>query len=120
MYAPTKQEKIILDKTTRMKQKRYQKTISVIGLGYVGLMIAAAFAKSDSIIGFDVNLNRIAALKNGYDVNGELSTRELQQVNIQYTSHPEDLRTANFHIIAVPTPLDHTKHPDLSILLNAS
>jgi UDP-N-acetyl-D-galactosamine dehydrogenase len=94
--------------------------ISVTGLGYVGLMIANAFAKKGKVIGLDKSKIRIKELKRGYDRNGEITASELKQNNIQYTTNPHELKKANFHIIAVPTPIDSNHHPDLSILLSAS
>lgn len=94
--------------------------ISVTGLGYVGLMIAAEFAKKGKVIGFDINKDRIASLQRGDDINKELSAEVLASTKIEYTTNLSDIEKADFHIIAVPTPLDSTKGPDLSILLAAS
>lgn len=98
-----------------------RRLISVTGLGYVGLTIAAAFAHQyGRVIGFDISTKRINELKKGIDRNGEMSEDEMAKTKIQYTTNPEDLKKANFHIVAVPTPLDKDKQPDLSILLAAS
>lgn len=107
-------------KQSSQEQSITERKISVTGLGYVGLMIAAAFAKVNPIIGFDISLKRIEALRSGHDINNELAPFELKDIKIQYTSTPDDLNNANFHIIAVPTPLNEHNEPDLSILLQAS
>jgi len=94
--------------------------ISVIGLGYVGLPLAVAFGRKIEVIGFDVNGKRINDLKQYKDETGEVSAEELKNTGVFFTSNPEDLKKANFHIVAVPTPVDNAKRPDLTILLSAS
>jgi len=94
--------------------------ISVIGLGYVGLPVAVAFANQSYVIGFDINLERIDELTNGIDRTKEISKRELERADILFTSEPEDIKQADFHIIAVPTPIDAVKHPNLEPVLNAT
>jgi len=98
------------------------KTISVIGLGYVGLPLAVAFAKKYKVIGFDINNERIKELKEGYDRTLEVENEKLEEVkeNIKYTSNLEDLKEASIHIITVPTPIDKHKNPDLRPLVMAS
>ena len=98
------------------------KKISIIGLGYVGLPLAVAFAKKYKVIGFDINNKRIEELKNSYDRTLEVSKEELEEVkdNIKYTSNLEDLKEANIHIVTVPTPIDKYKNPDLRPLIMAS
>lgn len=100
-----------------MKEK---KVISIIGLGYVGLPLAVAFAKKYKVIGFDINKKRIEELKKGYDRTREVSEKELKSVNIKYTSDINDLKEANIHIITVPTPIDKHKNPDLRPLIEAT
>lgn len=90
--------------------------MAVIGLGYVGLPAAVAFASHFSVIGFDTNLKRIQALQNAEDVTGELSKEKLQNPQLTFTHDPNDLKGANFFIIAVPTPLDANNETDLSAL----
>lgn len=97
-----------------------QPIISVVGLGYVGLTTAVAFSSIKKVIAFDINTKRITELKNGYDRNDEVLNKELINKNLYFTDNPEDLKEANFYIIAVPTPLDKTNHPNLSMLLSAS
>lgn len=98
----------------------HQRKISIIGIGYVGLTLAMAFGQKEKIIAFDINSIRISDLKNGHDCNNEYSYSNLLNTAIYFTTDPNDLNKADFHIIAVPTPLDSTNHPDLSILLYAS
>lgn len=96
------------------------RTISVIGLGYVGLPVAVAFGKKSKTIGFDVNPERIRELQEGHDRTGEVTLEELAETDLFFTDSIDELRKADFHIIAVPTPVDEAKRPDLSILLKAS
>lgn len=79
------------------------RTVSVIGLGYVGLPVAVAFGCKKRTIGFDKNSIRIEELQNGYDRTGEVSLEELAISDIFFSDNVEDLRLADFHIIAVPT-----------------
>ena len=94
--------------------------ISVIGLGYVGLPVAVAFGQVSSVIGFDINKNRIDELNNGIDKTGEVNSSELKTTEIKFTSDLTDLAKADFHIVAVPTPIDEAKKPDLFPLISAS
>lgn len=94
--------------------------IAVIGLGYVGLPVAVAFGKKSTVIGFDINPNRIQQLKKNIDIAGEISSQEMNDSSIHFTVDPADLQSADFHIVAVPTPVDDCKKPDLSLLLSAS
>lgn len=97
-----------------------KRKVSVIGLGYVGLTTATAFGHLEKVIAFDKNEVRIEELKQGKDRNDEVSDQELKSALTYYTSNPDDLKMADFHIISVPTPLDPTNHPDLSMLLEAT
>jgi UDP-N-acetyl-D-glucosamine/UDP-N-acetyl-D-galactosamine dehydrogenase len=94
--------------------------LSLIGLGYVGLPIALAFARKISVIGFDINAKRVEMMKNGIDPSNELDKDAFDNTTIQFTAKPEDLRGANFHIVAVPTPIDKHNLPDLTPLLSAT
>lgn len=94
--------------------------LSVIGLGYVGLPIALEFAKKIGVIGFDIRHDRIEMMKRGVDPSNELSNKDFEGTDILFTSDPEDLREASFHIIAVPTPTNHHNLPDLTPILKAS
>ena len=95
-------------------------TIAVIGLGYVGLPIALAFAKKVKVIGFDINEKRVKMMQNGVDPSNELSKKDFAGCTISFTHKLEDLKKANFFIIAVPTPIDEHNLPDLKPLLGAS
>jgi UDP-N-acetyl-D-galactosamine dehydrogenase len=96
------------------------RSISVIGLGYVGLPMAVAFGKQQNVIAFDINKQRIEQLKNGIDVTKEVIKADLEKALLQYTSDKSQLVTADFHIVAVPTPIDSAKKPNLIPLLSAS
>jgi UDP-N-acetyl-D-glucosamine/UDP-N-acetyl-D-galactosamine dehydrogenase len=96
------------------------RTISVVGLGYVGLPVAVAFGMKARTIGFDVNPERIRELRDGSDRTGEVASEDLERADILFTDRIEDLRLADFHIVAVPTPVDEAHQPDLSLLLKAS
>ena len=98
-----------------------KRKISVIGLGYVGLPVAIAFAEAGfKVVGFDTNANRISELNEGYDATFEVENRRLGSLNATYTNKAEDIRKANFHIITVPTPITNTNEPDISYLIKAS
>lgn len=98
-----------------------QHKISVIGLGYVGLPVAVSFGKAGfNVVAFDINQGRIDDLKRGKDVTNEVDVGDLNFANVLYTSNPEDLKRANFHIVTVPTPIDHVNRPDLTPLLDAT
>lgn len=94
--------------------------ISVIGLGYVGLPVAVAFGRQHKVIGFDINESRIAELRSGHDSTHEVEGTEFARTDIHFTSDPVELKQADFHIVAVPTPIDAAKRPDLGPLLCAS
>ena len=97
-----------------------EKKIAIIGLGYVGLPIALEFAKSVSVIGFDIHPGRIEMMKNGVDPSQELEQEAFKGADIHFTANPDDLKDASFFIIAVPTPVDLHKVPDLTPVLKAS
>jgi len=97
-----------------------KKKIAVIGLGYVGLPIALAFAKKVKVIGFDINEKRVAMMRKGIDPSQELSKDAFENCDIEFTASLSDLRKANFFIVAVPTPIDEYNLPDLKPLLGAS
>lgn len=98
----------------------HNRKISVVGLGYVGLPVAVEFGKSQQVIGFDINPVRIEELKNGIERTNEVESEELGKADILFTCQPEDLKKADFHIVAVPTPVNHAKQPDLSPVIKAS
>ncbi len=95
--------------------------IAVIGLGYVGLPLFLAFAKKfPGTIGFDIDINKIAALKQGIDPSGELSLGDFQSIGLKITSSATDLAVANFFVVTAPTPIDQNHRPDLAPLIRAS
>ncbi len=95
--------------------------ISVIGLGYVGLPVAATFAAAGQpVVAFDIDTRRIGELRSGHDRTGEVEPAALQPAILKFTSDAQDLRSANFHIVTVPTPIDASKQPDLEPLRKAS
>ena len=95
--------------------------LAVIGLGYVGLPLAVEFGKQRSVVGFDINQPRIAALQAGHDSTLEVSDEELAQAaQLSYTSNLDDLKNCNVFIVTVPTPIDEFKRPDLTPLIKAS
>ena len=94
--------------------------LSLIGLGYVGLPIALEFAKKIKVIGFDIKPDRVELMKKGIDPSNELGPEAFKGTDIKYTSNPEDLKEASFHIIAVPTPVNKHNLPDLTPVLKAS
>ncbi|GAB3553639.1 nucleotide sugar dehydrogenase [Spirosoma fluminis] len=97
-----------------------EKQIAVIGLGYVGLPIALAFAKKFRVIGFDINEERVAMLKRAEDPSQEMPQAAFQNTDITFTADPEALRQSHFFVVTVPTPIDEYKVPDLKPLLRAS
>lgn len=97
-----------------------EKKLAVIGLGYVGLPIALEFAKKISVIGFDINAARVELMKKNIDPSGELDSAAFEGCDIEFTASLDVLRTANFFIVAVPTPIDEHKLPDLKPLLGAT
>jgi UDP-N-acetyl-D-glucosamine/UDP-N-acetyl-D-galactosamine dehydrogenase len=95
--------------------------IAVIGLGYVGLPLAVAFAAENGVVGFDIKVERIAELAAGEDRTLEVSADELAAARgLKLSSDPADLKTCNVFIVTVPTPIDAEKRPDLSALMAAS
>jgi len=96
------------------------KKMAVIGLGYVGLPIALEFARKISVIGFDIKEERIEMMKNRVDPSNELSSKDFDGCDIQFTTSLDDIREASFYIVAVPTPIDVHKKPDLAPLLSAT
>jgi UDP-N-acetyl-D-glucosamine/UDP-N-acetyl-D-galactosamine dehydrogenase len=96
------------------------RTVSVVGLGYVGLPVALAFGRAYRTVGFDVNADRIRELESGFDRTHEVTPERLKATDVHFTDKVEDLRRANFHVVAVPTPIDVANQPDLSPLLRTS
>ncbi len=94
--------------------------VSVVGLGYVGLPLAVEFAAHGSVIGYDHDAKRIESLTNGVDVTESVDEAKLRNPNLRFTADPHALGEAAFHVIAVPTPLGPSNHPDLGPLEKAS
>jgi UDP-N-acetyl-D-galactosamine dehydrogenase len=97
-----------------------QKKLAVIGLGYVGLPIALEFARKISVIGFDINQKRVDLMKNNIDPSNELESSAFDGTDILFTANIDDLKQANFFIVAVPTPVDKHNVPDLKPVLAAT
>ena len=98
-----------------------QRRISVIGLGYVGLPVAVAFSEAGfNVIGFDINQDRIQSLRAGKDSTNEVESHRLNNPVLVFSDEPAELKSADFHIITVPTPVNAHLEPDISYLLNAS
>ncbi|MEY4702724.1 MAG: hypothetical protein RIR96_621 [Bacteroidota bacterium] len=96
------------------------KTLAVIGLGYVGLPIALEFAKKIKVIGFDINAQRVEMMRNAIDPSQELDKEAFENCDIEFTNDLDVLRIANFFIVAVPTPVDEHNVPDLIPVQRAS
>jgi len=97
--------------------------IAVMGLGYVGLPLAHAFAKKYSVVGFDIAQQRIDELASGYDCTLELSDEQVKEAiddGMQFTCNLDDIADCNIYIVTVPTPIDKNKHPDLTPLIKVS
>jgi UDP-N-acetyl-D-galactosamine dehydrogenase len=94
--------------------------IAVVGLGYVGLPVAVAFGQTHPVVGFDIKAGRIAELQAGKDSTGEVSEQDLARARIRYSAQVDDLRSCDFFIVAVPTPVDTGNKPDLTPLVSAS
>ena len=98
-----------------MNNKVGQLKLGIIGLGYVGLPLALAFAQKREVIGFDVNKDRIKKLKSGVDKNKEFSKKEIKEAkSLKLTDNKNDLMSVNCFIITVPTPVNKNKKPDLN------
>ena len=97
-----------------------QEKISVIGLGYVGMPLAVAFAKKVNVIGYDVNEQKIALYKKGIDLTNEVGDEAIKQTTVEFTSDETRLKEAKFHIVAVPTPINLDKTPNLTPVEAAS
>lgn len=98
-----------------------QKTVAVLGLGYVGLPLALAFGRKLPTIGFDLSQPKVDAYRKGFDPTGEMGKEKFQAATqIRYTTDPAEMKGADFVVVAVPTPIDQAKRPDLSPVEGAS
>ena len=98
----------------------HRRNVAVIGLGYVGLPVAVELGKIGDCWGFDVNTKRVHALKQGVDDTLEVDSHELKSTRTKFTDQLNDLKHCDFFIVAVPTPVDEAKRPDLTALVKAS
>ena len=100
---------------------KHNRKIAVIGLGYVGLPVAVAFARTGAaVIGFDIDLSRVNELRSGRDRTLEAAPADLKQATLRFESEPSGLASADFYIVTVPTPIDSARRPDLGAILSAS
>ncbi|MFW5490611.1 MAG: nucleotide sugar dehydrogenase [Desulfovibrio sp.] len=100
--------------------KNGHSSIAVVGLGYVGLPLAVALSRHFNVVGFDISERRIAELMKGEDLTREVTSHELKQADIQYTSDPTRLSDCGLVIVAVPTPIDQHRRPNLNPVISAS
>jgi UDP-N-acetyl-D-galactosamine dehydrogenase len=99
----------------------HKRKIAVIGLGYVGLPVAVAFARSGApVIGFDIDRKRIDELHSGHDRTLEVAPGELKHASLRFEHEPSQLADADFYIVTVPTPIDSARRPDLGAIMSAS
>lgn len=97
-----------------------EEKLAVIGLGYVGVPLAVEFAKFVDVIGFDINEDKINGYKNGYDATQEVGDEKLKSTTVDFTHNDKRLKDAKFHIVAVPTPINSDKTPDLKPVIGAT
>jgi UDP-N-acetyl-D-glucosamine/UDP-N-acetyl-D-galactosamine dehydrogenase len=102
------------------RQNMKERKVAIVGLGYVGLPIAVAFGKQQRVIGFDINKEKIEELRRGFDRTGEVSTDDLKDSQVEYTAEANELKKADFIIVAVPTPINEALQPDLKALRMSS
>ncbi|WP_405097456.1 nucleotide sugar dehydrogenase [Oceanobacillus sp. FSL H7-0719] len=102
------------------KLQAKEEKISVIGLGYVGLPLAVEFAKKYNVIGYDLNKEKLNMYRNGVDVTDEAGDEAVQKTTMTFTDNPEAIKECKFHIIAVPTPINIDKTPNLAPVTSAS
>ena len=91
-----------------------EEKISLVGLGYVGMPIAVAFAKKVQVVGFDLNAEKIALYKKGIDPTKEVGDEVIKNTTVEFTADAAKLKEAKFHIVAVPTPVNDDHTPDLT------
>jgi UDP-N-acetyl-D-galactosamine dehydrogenase len=98
----------------------FPKRLAVVGLGYVGLQVATAFAEHLEVMGFDIDAQRVEELRGGHDHTGEVPPERLNNGRLHLTTDPQALKGCDLFIVAVPTPVDRAKRPDLTALKEAS
>ena len=94
--------------------------VSLVGLGYVGMPIAVAFARKIQVVGFDLNAAKIDLYKSGIDPTNEVGDEVIKNTTVEFTADPTKLKEAKFHIVAVPTPVNDDHTPDLTPVEGAS
>lgn len=113
-----------IDKLTSEQQlaayRNKERTVSVVGLGYVGLPLALELAKKFRVVGFDISTDRVELMRQGEDPSDELEASAFENKEITFTAQAADLADASFHIVAVPTPVTESRIPNLKPLLSAS
>lgn len=97
-----------------------EEKVSLVGLGYVGMPIAVAFARKIGVVGFDLNEKKIELYQNGIDPTNEVGNEVIKNTKVEFTADPAKLREAKFHIVAVPTPVNDDHTPDLTPVEGAS
>ena len=97
-----------------------EKSICVIGLGYVGLPIALEFARKFQVVGFDINDERIKLMQQGIDPSKEIDASEFEGRKIRFTANADDIKECGIYIVAVPTPINESNEPELKPLIGAS
>ncbi|NMA23712.1 MAG: nucleotide sugar dehydrogenase, partial [Spirochaetales bacterium] len=97
-----------------------QEKIAVIGLGYVGMPLAVAFAKKVNVIGYDLNAEKIELYKSGIDPTNEVGNEAIKETTVEFTADESKLKEAKFYIVAVPTPINSDKTPNLNPVEGAS
>ena len=99
---------------------RKEEKLSLVGLGYVGMPIAVAFARNVDVVGFDLNKEKIELYKNGIDPTREVGDEVIKNTSVDFTYDEKKLRESKFHIVAVPTPVNDDHTPDLTPVEGAS
>ena len=103
------------------KLRKNEEKLSLVGLGYVGMPIAVAFAKKGiNVIGYDLNKEKIDLYKSGVDPTREVGNEVIKNTTVEFTADEKKLREAKFHIVAVPTPVNTDHTPDLTPVIGAS
>src|SRR5947208_13836490 len=114
-------EAAVLERSSQTETAAALATVAVVGLGYVGLPVAVAFGRQRPTLGYDLSKKRIENLRHHVDATGEVSTADLLAARqLRATSHPGELGEAEFIIVAVPTPINAARQPDLAPLESAS
>ena len=97
-----------------------EEKLSLVGLGYVGMPIAVAYAKKIKVVGYDFNAAKVELYKKGIDPTREVGDEAIKNTSVEFTADPEKLRECKFHVVAVPTPVNDDHTPDLSPVEGAS